>query len=218
MAQKRPAGIPRGLRPGVCWGRYGDSAEGTPALATVARAGGCALARASHLRVVAGPAHPAALSHSLDRSRRRPHGRRVPGADERWLFVDRRGGRTVSLRRHSLRAHRQHSRPATALQQRHDAACAANRRLVDRLSLRRCDLHQGQRGHELRGAGRSGRRQRHAIRAGQYRHRLGEHGPRAQALRRRLLARRARDLQPSFGLREIGACRARRNCVDRRRA
>ncbi len=37
---------------------------------------------------------------------------------------------------------------------------------VDRLSLRRCDLHQGQRGHELRGAGRSGRRQRHAIRAG----------------------------------------------------
>ncbi len=48
--------------------------------------------------------------------------------------------------------------------------------------------------------------------------RLGEHRPRAEALRRRLLGRRARDLQSSFGLREIAARRARRNSVDRHRA
>ena len=122
---EKPAGIARGLRPGVCWGRYGDSAEGTPALATVARAGGRALARASRLRVVAGPAHPAALSHSLDRSRRRADRRGVPGANERWLSVAGCGRRTVPLRWRSLRAHRQHSRPAAALQQHHDVVCAA---------------------------------------------------------------------------------------------
>ena len=200
-------------------GNYDNALTGTLAAAIVGRRRCGTHDRAVCLGAVARSAHQAAVSHCMDRQRRRAHRRGIPGADKRWLSLAGGCRRAVPLRRRPLRAHRQRRRAALALEQHRDVVCSAQRRPVGRLPLRRCELHQGRQDHELSRARGVADLQRHAFRAGCCGSRVGDHFRRTETLRWFAVGGCARSAQPPLGVRQIAAVRrARRLVVGRQRS